>query len=124
MKVDGDTMSTKEKELQKKFEEECEYASLMRKGNRFAHMRYHYLIALKLCLELRSIYKNEGDEKNYEAWSQVVDAITKNIEIDYDYKEIKEIDAFSIFTKVFMKFAQTKDQAHVLLLTTEMMNVI
>ena len=117
-------MSTKEKELQKKFEEECEYASLMRKGNRFAHMRYHYLIALKLCLELRSIYKNEGDEKNYEAWSQVVDAITKNIEIDYDYKEIKEIDAFSIFTKVFMKFAQTKDQAHVLLLTTEMMNVI
>lgn len=92
-------MSTKEKELQKKFEEECEYASLMRKGNRFAHMRYHYLIALKLCLELRSIYKSEGDEKNYEAWGQVVDAITKNIEVDYDYKEIKEIDAFSIFTK-------------------------
>ena len=101
-------MKTKEKELQKIFEEECEYASLMRKGNRFAHMRYHYLIALKICLELRDIYKKNEDKKNYESWGLLVDAITKNIEIDYDYKEIKEIDAFNIFTKSVYKVLTNK----------------
>lgn len=88
------------KQLTEDFEKECEYAKILQSGNRYAYMRYHYLKALQIAITFTEYYKNDNKNiKKYEAWKQLVDAIAKKIEIDYDYTEIKEIDAYKLFTK-------------------------
>lgn len=96
------------KNLQKVFSEECDFAKLMRKANRFAHMRYHYLIALKTALSIKDEYIKSENQKEIENWNMLIEAVSKNIEVDYDFKEIKEIDAYNIFTKSVFEVVTSK----------------